>query len=68
MLVTILKSILPIVKTKREEFIEVYDMLKALKADPVKNVQEQVVRIIESLKNDKSLWKEIDGDALFMSL
>lgn len=51
-----------------EEFIEVYDMLKALKADPVKNVQEQVVRIIECLKNDKSLWKEIDGDALFMSL
>ena len=49
MLVTILKSILPIVKTKREEFIEVYDMLKALKADPVKNVQEQVVRIIECL-------------------
>lgn len=68
MLVTILKSILPIVKTKREEFIEVYDMLKALKADPVKYVQEQVVRIIECLKNDKSLWKEIDGDALFMSL
>ena len=68
MLVTILKSILPIVKTRREEFIEVCDTLKALKADPVKNVQEQVVKIIECLKNDESLWKEIDGDALLMSL
>lgn len=68
MLVTILKSILPIVKTKREELIEVCDTLKTLKADPVRNVQEQVVEIIECLKNDKSLWREIDGDALFMSL
>ena len=68
MLVTILKSILPIVKAKREELIEVCDTLKALKADPVRNVQEQVVEIIECLKNDKSLWREIDGDALFMSL
>lgn len=68
MLVYILQSILPVVKTKREDLIEICDTLKALKTDPVTNVQEQVVKFIECLKRDELLWREIDGDTLFMSL